>query len=98
MDSADSPLALHCLYVDRDRQLRCNDPSATAGLGDLLAAVPIGFAPAHRPLPVCSAVCHQMARWTTTITANWRIDRGVDTKEDREVATVARSGGLARGD
>jgi hypothetical protein len=39
MGSANPPLAGHCLYADRHRQLRCNDAGATSRLGDLLAAV-----------------------------------------------------------
>ena len=64
-DSADPPLAVHCLYADRHRQLRRHDARAASRLGDLLAAAPARLAPVHRPVLVRAAVCHQVAQRAT---------------------------------
>src|SRR5215208_4833908 len=62
MDSSNPPVAVHCLYSDRHRQLRCHDAGATSGVGDLLAAAATRLAPVFRSVLVRAAVRHQVAR------------------------------------
>ena len=66
VDSADPPLAVHCLYGDRHRQLRrLGAGDEPPPLGDLLAAAPARLAPVHRSVLVRAAVCHQVAQRAT---------------------------------
>ena len=65
MDSADAPLAVHCLYGDRHRQLRRVGTGAASRMGDLLAAAPARLSPVHRSVLVRAAVCHEVAQRAT---------------------------------
>src|SRR5712691_5703327 len=67
MGSADPPLAVHCLYGDRHRQLRRHSKGGrdASALGDLLAAAPARLAAVHRSVLVRAAVCHQVAQRAT---------------------------------
>src|SRR5262245_40276405 len=62
MGSADPPLAVHCLYADRHRQLRCDDAGTAPGLAALLAAVAARLSSVHGSVPFRAAVCHQVAQ------------------------------------
>src|SRR5262245_8215836 len=66
MDSADPPLAVHCLHGYGRRQLRgLGDGTETGQLGDVLATAPTRATPVQRAVPVRIAVHHQMAERAT---------------------------------
>ena len=70
--------------------------AAASRLGDLLAAAPARLAPVQRSVLVRAAVCHQVAqrkRNASGITADWRMNRGAETKaegRDWREETLAR--------
>ena len=63
VDSADSPLAVYCLYGDRHRQLHRHGTGGwdASALGDVLAAAPARLAAVHRSVLVRAAVCDHVA-------------------------------------
>src|SRR5262245_56814065 len=69
MDSADPPLAVDRFYGDRHRQLRRPGKGGrdASALGDLLASRSTRAPPAHRPVPVRPAVCHQVTQRATRL-------------------------------
>jgi hypothetical protein len=65
MDSADPPLAVHCLYGGRHRQQRRRRTEEVYRLGGPLGAAPARLAPVHRSVLVRAAVCHQVVQRAT---------------------------------
>ena len=97
LDSADPPLAVDCLYVDRHRQLRCDDAGAASRLGDLLAAAPARLAPVHRSVHVRAAVCHQVAQRATHIEESLSMMQkdSTVTREDQGTGRLAGRAALS---
>src|ERR1700736_4122518 len=65
MGSADPPLAVHCLYGGRDRQLRRRGKGEVYRLGGPHGGAPARLAPVHRSVLVRAAVCRELAQRAT---------------------------------
>jgi hypothetical protein len=59
--SSDPPLAIDCLYRDRDRQFRRHGIGATSSVGGLRAVAAARLAPVHRSVHVRATLCRQLA-------------------------------------
>jgi len=62
MGSANPPLAVHCLYDDRRRQLRLYGIREASRVDSLFAITSSFLDVVYRPVHVRVAVCRQMAR------------------------------------
>src|SRR5688500_13635938 len=92
MDSADSPLAVHCVHVDRPRQLRIHDARATSRMGDVLTTASTRAAAIQRPVPLCPALHEQIGRRRTRLIATSELTMTTNTKATAKATARASSG------
>src|SRR4030095_5508741 len=93
MGSAGPPLAVHCLYGGRHRQLRRHgivEPSRLGGLFAIASSLP---AVVHRPVHVRAAVCHEVVQRATDrrIGVNTMVNKTTkktDSKKDKSPAQL----------
>jgi len=62
LDSADPPLAVHGLHVGRYRQHRRHSTEEVHEFDWTLSGDPARITVFHRSVPICAAVCRQMAQ------------------------------------